>query len=186
MNRIFTPARIAALLSLTVLSVFAVFLFCNCASGTHEPVYASLAVVHKDTTKSDAEREVIPQVPVLKSPANDYVFFDPSLVLQWSCAGKYVSFEIQISTGNAFVDYDKYETADTMISVKLGKEYGQAFWRVQSVNAKRKRSEWSAVGTFSIVRKAKVIQTSGCNHNCGSCPHPCGRRRPYDNFPDKR
>lgn len=127
-------------------------------------------------TKCFNSNEIEPPVPV--SPVYGQFTSDDTVFFNWTRSGKKMSYEIMISEDGLCLDGKRYASTDTTIKIHFSKKLsGARYWKVRAFKNKTTYSEWSKVSYFNLNMEQQIQINSGCSHNCGSCTHPCGRRR---------
>jgi len=111
---------------------------------------------------------VMPDVPVLTSPANNATNAPMSIIMTWSPAANAKHYELQVSLLSDFsvLEYSTFEsivgTSKDLVVIRHNTTY---YWRVRSVayhyinTSDNYRSEWSEVFAFTTVKAAPIVPT---------------------------
>jgi hypothetical protein len=129
----------------------------------------------------DASDTLLP--PAIISPINGSYMDGKNVAFMWTKTGQKHVYEIMISTSPDFINAKSFGVKDTSYSFPANELTKNAnyYWKVRAFASKKIFSEWSPVYQFYYGIMPVQVR-SGCDHNCGSCTHPCGRRPPpvYD------
>jgi len=123
--------------------------------------------------------------PILLQPAPNQYIPDTTCTLVWNTTHPKHVYEVFISTDCEFASRERFASFDTTIVYNLSKQMNKTiYWKVRAYKNKKTFSRWSEVSYFHCgLQPADNLiapPPGGCRGNCGSCTHPCGRRKQYE------
>lgn len=120
--------------------------------------------------------DFLPDTPAVFSPANKLVVNGQSVMFAWHSTGADDNYELMYSWSSDFESAQSVVVKDTVYSLSFTEASSQPlYWKIRTVTADMAYSQWTMVHSITF---QPVVNVWRCDHNCGQCPNPCGRRAP--------
>jgi len=127
------------------------------------------------------DEEIIP-APIIVYPYNNS-YCDSVCTFKWTSSGKNLKYELLIADNISFYNSNVVIAKDTSVVYKFeSKTVKVLYCKVRAWKSAKLFSNWSNTVTFTNnlsfeLKNTDLIKSSGCKGNCGSCNHPCGKRK---------